>query len=935
MASDVGAIELRLLGRVEAVRSGSALPLGGPRQRALLALLLIEPGKPVSVDRLAEELWHGEPPPAAATTVRAYVSRLRKSLGADAPITAGASGYALNVPNETVDARRFERLIREGEEALTRRAPRRAADRLRSALELWRGRPFEALGDEGALRREADRLEELRLSALEARIEADLELGESTDLVAELEGLVDRHPYRERFWRQLMLALYRSDRQADALAAYRRARELLDRELGIEPGDELKGLEQAILRQDVPAVAPQEERHNLPAALTSFVGRETELAEIQRLIGQARLVTLTGVGGAGKTRLALEHATRALDEFPDGVYLVDFSALADPMLVSRQVAAALGVREQAEAEIDELLSARLRAADLLLVLDNCEHLRDACAELARDLLESSRQLRVLATSREPLGAPGEVDYPVPPLGVPAADAPSEELRASESVRLLLARAREARPRLSDDEGFLVSAGRICRDLDGLPLAIELAAARAKALSLDDIASRLTDRFRFLVSWRRLAPARHRTLREAVDWSYDLLAEDERALLARLSVFVGGFTLDAVANVCLDGDDQRALELVGRLVDASLVVPDEVDRETRYRLLETIRQYAAERLEEIGGADGLRRACGRYFVDVVERVYEALKHGDPSESARPYAWFDAEQDNLRAALDYAVTGEPEDELRLAAGLWRFWWVRGQLSEGRERLARALGRGTEVAPAVRARALQGCAGLAWAQGDYDDARALASEAVAAAHLARAPWEELGAHMVLGVTGLHVEDFETARHHLEQAASLADALGSRHDATAVKLNLAELAVASGEVETAMQAFEELAAYHRRNENPEGIGFAQLDLGVALYRLGSYVDARRAFQEARGAFATIGFRAHVAHACQGLAAVETKIGSAEEAALLLGRANAVLADAQVSERDFDPGLVADAEAAARSSLGDELFSALRDQGRDSALAP
>jgi predicted ATPase len=538
-------------------------------------------------------------------------------LGADAAITSSGAGYALEVAGDDVDATRFERLANEGHEALERGATRRAALRLRSALEIWRGPAFAGDSDEGVLRTEAQRLEDLHVSALEDRIEADLALGEAAELVDELEGLVRDYPYRERLWRQLMLALYRAERQTDALGVYRRARHLLDEELGLEPGEELQRLEQAILRHEVPAARPPEERHNLPAPVSSFVGRETELADIDRLLGTRRLVTLSGVGGVGKTRLALEAASRALGESPDGVFLVDLSALTERALVDRQIANVLDIREQPGAPLVEQLLVRLRDADLLIVLDNCEHLRETCADLCGRLLASCPRLRVLATSREALGVPGEVDYPVPPLPVPSSGADPDDLRASEAVRLFLARASDAQARRSDAPEALATAARICRDLDGLPLAIELAAARAKAFSFEEIASRLDDRFQFLVSWRRLSPARHRTLRATMDWSYELLSDDERRLLDRLAVFAGGFTLVDVAAVCLDGLDGGADDLVARLVEASLIVPEEREGETRYRLLETVRQYAAERLETNEETVAVQRRHADHFLTVAE------------------------------------------------------------------------------------------------------------------------------------------------------------------------------------------------------------------------------------------------------------------------------------------------------------------------------
>ena len=360
---------------------------------------------------------------------------------------------------------------------------------------MWRGRALADVADVQALAREGARLEELRLVALEGRIEADVELGLAAEVAGELEGLVAGYPLRERLWRLLVLALYRCGRQADALAAYRRARTVLAEELGIEPGEELRQLEQAVLRQQVPAAAPRRQQHNLPARLTSFVGRERELAALDDLLGQARLVTLTGAGGAGKTRLATEFAAAAAGRFGDGAWLADLAGITDPELVAPQVMQALGVRQTGEMPVIEALRYRLHSAELLLVLDNCEHLLGACAPLAAALLGSSPGLRVLATSREPLGVPGEAVFAVPPLAVPPEEADPEALARAPAVRLFLARSALARPGAGAAPVAVVA--RICRALDGLPLAIELAAARAGVLSAEEIEAHLADRFRFL------------------------------------------------------------------------------------------------------------------------------------------------------------------------------------------------------------------------------------------------------------------------------------------------------------------------------------------------------------------------------------------------------------------------------------------------------
>jgi predicted ATPase/DNA-binding SARP family transcriptional activator len=924
-------IEFRVLGPIEVVRDGNLVGLGGPRQRVLLALLLVSAPRPVPIDRLADELWHGEPPDGASTTMRAYVSKLRTVLGGDAPITSSNAGYALDVEGDHVDATRFERLAIEGREALERGGTRRAAMRLRRALELWRGHPFAGVSDEGALRMEAQRLEDLRLSAFEDRIEADLALGRDAELVDELEGLVRDHPYRERLWRQLMLALYRAERQTDALAAYRRARALLDEELGLEPGEELQRLEQAILRHEVPAARPPEERHNLPAPVSSFVGRETELADIDRLLTTGRLLTLSGVGGVGKTRLALEAARRAIGESPDGVFLVDLSALTEPVLVARQVATALDIREQPDAPLAEQLLARLRDADLLIVLDNCEHMREVCAELCGRLLGSCPRLRVLATSRAALGVPGEVDYPVPPLPVPSPAADPDELHASEAVRLFLARASDVQPRRSETPEAFATAARICRDLDGLPLAIELAAARAKAFSFEEIARRLDDRFQFLVSWRRLAPARHRTLRAAMDWSYELLSDDERALLDRLSVFAGGVTLAAAAAVCLDGLDARAVDLVGRLVEASLIVPEERDGETRYRLLETVRQYAAERLESRGETAAVRRRHADQFLTLAESVQTR-----GAGQSQGLTQIDADLDNIRAALEFAVaSGDADKELRLVAALWPYWHVRGHLAEGRDRLEAAIARENAAASGAYTRAAFGAGILAWSIGDYSRTRAIAKELLKAAKATASRSDEHAAYKLLSHVALRERKFAAAERYSKRTLELARRFDSDHDVSTAQLNLAVVYLDWGKTEAAIPMLEDVLAYNQRNGIVEGAGFALLNLGEADYHLGDYARARARFEEARKAFASVGFKAHVGHALTGLAGVQASSGHHEEAARLLGRADALLAEVGTSKDDFDPTLAAKVEAEARAHLGEDGFVAAYEHGRRSESVP
>jgi predicted ATPase/DNA-binding SARP family transcriptional activator len=667
-------VEFRILGPVQAVRAGRDLGLGGPKQRAVLALLLLDAGRTVPAGHLIEALWRGSPPPGAAGTLRSYVSRLRVLLRPDAVLAARGGGYAISVLPDQLDASRFERLAGAGRDALGRGEAVVAASRFREALGLWRGRALADVADVEALALEGARLEELRLVAVEGRVEADLGLGRHAEVTGELERLVAEHPVRERLWRLLVLALYRSERQAEALAAYRRARTMLAEELGLEPGEELRQLEQAVLRQEIPAVSAGGAQHNLPAQLTSFLGRERELADLRGLLGGARLLTLTGPGGAGKTRLALELATDLLERFPDGAWLAELAGIADPGLVPSLVMEALGMRPGGDVPVIEALRYRLRSARLLLILDNCEHLLDGCAELAGELLRSSPGLHVLTTSREPLGVPGEVAYPVPPLAVPEDLSDPAAIGDAPAVRLFLERCSSARAGGGPEVVPPAVVARICRELDGLPLAIELAAARTSTLSVQEIETHLADKFRFLAYRRPVADPRHQALKAAIGWSYELLSAADARVFRGLSVFAGGFGLTAAAAVC-GGGDAAAFDVIDRLASKSLVLAEVATGRTRYRLLETIRQYAAGRLAEAGEAGQARQRHALTFLGLAERESEL-------------AVLAREHDNFRAALSWSLSGGGETGPRLACALGSFWVARGFFQEARGWLERAL-------------------------------------------------------------------------------------------------------------------------------------------------------------------------------------------------------------------------------------------------------
>jgi predicted ATPase/DNA-binding SARP family transcriptional activator len=708
-------LELRFLGPVQAVRVGREVALGGPRQRAVLALLALDAGRVVPAGRLVEEVWRGRPPPGAAKTLRSYVSRLRSALAPEVAVVPRGGGYALSAGSSEVDVGRFERLVAEGQGLLGGGEAAAAGNRFREALGLWRGPAFADVAEVEPLAREASRLEELRLVAVEGRLEADLAAGSHAEVAGELERLVAEYSLRERLWWLLMLALYRGGRQAEALAAYRRARGVLAGELGLEPGPELQELERAVLRHEVPPVAPQGNRHNLPAPLTSFVGRDQDLAMLGKLMGEGRLVTLTGTGGAGKTRLAVEFASGVVERFADGVWLAELAGISDPGLVGAQVMEALGVRQAGDVPVLEALRFRLRTADLLLVLDNCEHLLDACVQLAGALLAAAPGLRVLATSREPLGIPGEAACPVPPLALPAAMADAVAIAGAPAVRLFLDRAAAARGGAGVAGAPVAVVGRICRELDGLPLAIELAAARAGTLSVEEVQAHLADRFAFLAYRRPAADPRHQGLQAAIGWSYELLPEAEQDVFGQLSVFAGGFGLAQAAQVCCGGDEAAAFDLVDRLASKSLVAADTTEGQTRYRLLETIRHYAAARLAETGNAGGARRRHAEAFLTLAERE-------------RDLAVLAREHDNFRAALGWALagdslTGDSQIGQRLAGALGGFWLARGFLQEARHWLEGALATGP-AEPRLHADLLR-LLGMALLYTDPERAEAILAE------------------------------------------------------------------------------------------------------------------------------------------------------------------------------------------------------------------
>jgi predicted ATPase/DNA-binding SARP family transcriptional activator len=697
-------MEVLLLGGLEVLGDdGAPVAVPGAKLRALLALLALGAGRVVPIDRLVDDLWRDDDQPTdVANALQRLVSKLRRTLPSPDAIATRAPGYMLVVEAGAVDVYRVELLAAAARSDLAAGNLERAVDQLQAADALWRGEALADFAYEPFARPHITRLEELRVSLIEDRVEAELALGRHSELVVGLEALVAQHPLRERLRRQLMLALYRCGRQADALRVFQEGRTVLADELGLDPGPELRALEAAILDQSpallldaVPRaavrVASPAARTNVKAALTPLVGRDAELAELTTLLAGERLLTLVGPGGAGKTRLANEVARLLADRCDDGAFVAELAPVGDPNDVPRAAVDALDLPES-DTDATTRLRAHCRDRDLLLVLDNCEHVLDAAAQLTEDLLGTCRAVRIIATSREPLRVDGEVVWPVPPL------------ETDDAIELFAQRAHAAHPAFALDDAALPVIAEVVGRLDGLPLAIELAAARTRAFGVDQLRDALGDRFRLLTSGPRTALPRHRTLRAVVDWSYDLLFDDERRVFERLSVFPAGCDLAAAQATCADHelDAGEVIEVVASLVDKSLLTVDRAARPPRYVMLQTLAEYGRERLVERGEADGVLRRMAEHYADISD-IGAAAQRGLDQR-----AWLVGiadEYDNLRAALDWAVlSGEGDVALRIATGTAWQRWIAGTANEGCRWLDEALAIADAAPPLLRAAALR---------------------------------------------------------------------------------------------------------------------------------------------------------------------------------------------------------------------------------------
>ena len=931
-------VRFGILGPLAVGEGDTAVEIRRGIPRTLLIALLLRAGETVGAGALMELLWGDNQPRNPANALQIQVSYLRKMLagaGEDGShrIVTRAGGYAIELGPDELDAHQFDRLVRE---ATARRSEESAVgldaalELLDGALGLWRGDPLEDVAGEPFAIGEITRLEEARWAAVEDRNDVLLALGRHRELVGELGQLVNRLPLRERFHDQLMVALYRSGRQADALRAYAHARRVLVEELGLEPGSRLQELERAILAQDrsldwgppagtaavkssppptMPAASPG---RTLPAPVTSLVGREAELTSIRQLLGRTRMLTLTGPAGGGKSRLALELAQLEADR--TSVWFVDLASVTSDDRVAAAVAAALGVPSAPEEDTVTAVTNALAIEGGLLLLDTCERVLPGVAEVASRVLRRCPGMRILATSRRPLGITGEIAWPVPPLALPPPRATSrEEIASFPAVALFCERAEAVRPSFALTESTAADVAAICLTLDGLPLALELAAARADVLTPAAILARLQNRFDLLVEGGRDAATRQQTLRAALDWSFELLEPDQRRFFARLGVFASSFGLDAAVTVAGEGFSDP-LSLLSGLVRQSMVT---VAGEDRYRLLDTLRAYAVELVDE--GEHDTRHRHARYYTDLAE-VGEGKIVGP--DQVVWLANLRADVPNFRAALEWSfATGQYELAARLAGALGWFWTLEGMLDEAIDYLERAVAH-TEVPPLVRSKALWGDGLLAASLGRLDRARQAGAES---ADLARAAGDAVGCARglnTLAVAEWALGNLEAAAQAHDEAISLlestgdlwglgvctalrartaldagdadgerlaraalpvARASGDQHVIGIALEQLAQLDLTAGRTDSAKEAATECLAMHQAIGYREGTVAALHVLARSVAAGGDAKEARQLHLRALSLATRIGHVAAVCEAFEGLAALAAADHDFEETIRLL----------------------------------------------------
>lgn len=772
-------MRFKVLGPLRVNDERGSLPLGARQQQKLLALLCTAPGSAIHPDRLIDEIWANTPPASAHHLIQVYVSRLRKLLGmvdGEPRIIRESAGYLLRVESEEMDALLLTSLASRARELAATDQP--AAWRLYGqAAELWRGRPYGDLADESdLLRAHATALTETYLNTVEDRLDTGLELGHHQELISELEVLTTDHPYRERLWQQLMLALYRSGRQVEALRSFQSLRNTLGEDLGIEPAPESADLERAILLHDQDLLwEPPPPPSNLPVSLTTFVGRAVEIAAVTKLIDTARVVTLTGPGGIGKTRLAIEAARLVQGRFPDGLWWFDLAQIPPGDDVVPELARVLGVAAQPGKSLTDSVVQSLVRRKALLVIDNCEHVVDAVAAFSTTALRTADGVQVLGTSRVPLHVPGESLWIVPALSMPDTGTDvTPGLPYSDAIELFVERGAGVAPWFQLDAENSRDVVAICTHLDGMPLAIEMAAAHLRVMTPSEIADALHNRFEVLVQRNREPIPRHETLQAALDWSYDLLSPITRTAFDNLAVFPGPFSLEAARHIAFDPLDTRPpRELMTDLVESSMVTTLGRQGHVRFRLLETMREYGLTNLRASDGLDRVRATHAEYFVEVFTPAT-----ADIGELAF-VDWigrFTDSYGDVQQAMEWLFdAGRGVEALSLAPPLMHFWYRTGDAREALRWGKRMVEAGADAAPALRAAAHAAItfAGTILAE-DSDETIAQADRAIA---LSRESNDRRG--LVTGLfvranASLMVGDFETLQKVAREGLEVSNQIG-----------------------------------------------------------------------------------------------------------------------------------------------------------------
>lgn len=880
--------EIRLFGGFEVRLEGKPLPsFRSRRGQWLLTLLVLRQDRDTARDWLATTLWPENDETQALFYLRKSLSSLRQSLGTEASrlLSPTPRTVRLNLEGVFADVVAFDSALKRACVAADPTAL------LQEAVSLYRGPLLTDCEEEWALG-ERNQREQAYLTALETLGTHFSTQGEPANAVHWLRLLVAADPYRESAHASLMKALADCGDQVAVTVVYQELRSLLRRELNIAPSLETEAIYRQVSQQERPTTAtllpsspPRETRRHLPVPLSDLVGRKNEMAKVLDWLNQRRLVTLLGAGGIGKTRLAIAVAEAALPRFEQGVWFVDLAALTDATLVPQTTAKALGIAEQPGRPLGETLAATLAPRSLLLVLDNCEHLLEACATLAYDLLSECPALHIIATSRQALDVMGEQVYRVPSLLVPPHESASQDKTAGElemdihplmeyeAIQLFVERASRVSSTFRLHHRNAGAVVEICRQLDGIPLAIEMAAARLRSMSVSEINSRLDNRFRLLTSGNRGVLPRHQTLRAAIDWSYDQLTEAERILLCRLSVFAGGWTLEAAESVCENGDDYIS-DTLASLVDKSLVLRQEKENTVRYGMLEMIRQYAQERLTAEGEPAETRQRHRDYFVTLAEKIEPNLRG---AEQSYYHSLLEEERDNLRTALSFCqeASDGAEPGLRLGSALWVFWADRGYLREGLEHLHRLLLHAETLPPSEQhVNVLNGAGVLTYLQSDYAAASALHEKSLAMAGVLGYRKGMAGARNGLGNAAMDLADYARARTNYEESLAIQRELGNRAGIAIALGNLGKIAYLQGDYATARTLQQECLTLYRDSGDTLGISRSLYHLAIVAFCENDYPLSRSLAEESLAIRRELGNRAGVAEALNIVAIVANETG-------------------------------------------------------------